>query len=129
MVLHLKDTEYPSVPANVQAILEIYQAVFDAIQQQEDGVIRRSAAAFVGTAKYEVGDVVWYLAPHLVPRKTGKITKRWTGPWKIVRQATEVHYVIHPDSPTANIVEVTVQIRRLRHYTGDVMANHIPVDI
>ena len=33
MVLCLLDAEYSSVPANVQAILEKYQTVFDAIQQ------------------------------------------------------------------------------------------------
>ena len=80
-------------------------------------------------AKYEVEDVVWYLAPRMVPGKTGKITKRWTGPWKIVRRATEVHYVIRPASPTANIKEVTAHIGRLRRYTGDLTANHIPADI
>ena len=39
MVLRLPDTEYASVPANVQAILHRYHAVFDAIQRQEDGTI------------------------------------------------------------------------------------------
>ena len=80
-------------------------------------------------AKYEVEDVVWYLAPRMVPGKTGKITKRWTGPWKIVQRATEVHYVIRPVSPTENIAEVTAHIGRLRRYTGDLTANHIPADI
>ena len=36
MVLRLPDTKYQSVLANVQAILEQYQSVFDTIQQQED---------------------------------------------------------------------------------------------
>ncbi len=44
MVLRLPDTEYASVPANVQAIIERYQAVFEAIQQKEEGTIRRNAA-------------------------------------------------------------------------------------
>ena len=61
LVLRLPDTEYPSVPANVLAILEKYHTVFDAIQQQEVGVIRRNAAAYSGTSKYEVGDIVWYI--------------------------------------------------------------------
>ncbi len=39
MVLRLPDTEYASVPANVQAILERYQAMFEAIQQKEEGTI------------------------------------------------------------------------------------------
>ncbi len=73
MILLLPDTEYQSVPAHVQAVLARYQAVFEAIQRQEDGTIRRNAAAYVGTAKFEVGDVVWYLAPRLVPGKAGMI--------------------------------------------------------
>ncbi len=36
LVLRLPDTEYASVPANVQAIIELYQAVFDAIQQKKE---------------------------------------------------------------------------------------------
>ena len=80
MVLRLPDTEYASVPANVQAILHRYHAVFDAIQRQEDVTIRWNVAAYEGTAKYGIGDLVWYLAPRLVPGKASKITKRWTGP-------------------------------------------------
>ena len=103
--------------------------MYDAIQQKEEGAIRRSAAAYEGTAKYEVGDLVWYLAPRLVPGKAAKITKRWTGPWKVVRKATEVHYVIKPASPVARISEVTAHVGRLRKYTGDVTAHQIPADI
>ena len=46
MVLRLPDTKYQSVLANVQAILEQYQSVFDTIQQQEDETICRSKAAY-----------------------------------------------------------------------------------
>ena len=59
------------------------------------------------------------------PGKTGKITKRWTRPCKIVWHATNVHYVIKPASPTAKIVEVTSHVGRLRCYTGDITANQI----
>ncbi len=31
--------------------------LFDAIQQKEEGTIKRSAAAYEGTAKYQVGDL------------------------------------------------------------------------
>ncbi len=99
LVLHLPDTEYAYVPANVQAIVERYQAVFDAILQKEEGMIRRRAAAYKGTAKYTVGDIVWYLPPCLVLGKPRKITKRWKGPWKVVCCTTDVHYVIRPASP------------------------------
>jgi hypothetical protein len=122
LVLRLPDTEYASVPANVQAIVERYHAVFDAIQQKKE-------RTYKGTATYVVGDIVWYLAPRLVPGKTGEITKRWTGPLEGVRCATDVHYVIRPASLTAKIAEVTAHIGRLRRYTRDVKANHIPVDI
>ena len=50
LVLRLANTEYASVPANVQAILQRYHTVFDAIQQREDGAICQSAAAYEGTA-------------------------------------------------------------------------------
>jgi hypothetical protein len=129
LVLRLPDTEYASVPANVKAIVERYHAVFDAIQQKKERTILRSAAAYKKTATYVVGDIVWYLASRLVPGKTGEITKRWTGPWEGVRCATDVHYVIRPASPTAKIAEVTAHIGRLRRYTRDVKANHIPADI
>ncbi len=44
------DTLYASVPANVQAIIKRYQAVFDAIQQKKEGMIRRSTATYEGTS-------------------------------------------------------------------------------
>ena len=64
-----------------------------------------------------------------MPGKAAKITKRWTGPWKIVSRATDVHYVISPASPTARISEITSHVGRLRKYTGDVTAQQIPTDI
>jgi hypothetical protein len=87
--------------------------VFEAIQQKEEGTIRRNTAAYEGTAKYPVGDLVWYLAPWKVPGKPGKITKGWTGPWKIARQATDIHYDIEPASPMAGITKVTAHVGRL----------------
>jgi transposase InsO family protein/dUTPase len=129
IVLRLPDTEYASVPANVQAIIERYQAIFEAVQKKEDGTIRRNANAYDCAAKYQVGDMVWYLAPRKVPGKPGKITKGWTGPWKIVRQATDVHYDITPVSPMPSVTKVTAHVGRLRPYTGDIRANQIPADI
>jgi hypothetical protein len=73
--------------------------------------------------------MVWYLAPRKVPGKPGKITKGWTGPWKIVRQATDVHYDITPVSPVPRVTKVTAHVGRLRPYTGDITANQIPTDI
>ncbi len=79
--------------------------------------------AYEGTAKYTVGDLIWYLAPCLVPWKPKKITRRWTGPWKVAPPTYTTR------SPTAKITKVMAHIRRLLPYTGNITANHIPADI
>ena len=62
--------------------------------------------------KYQVGQFVWRWYP---PAEKGKLSKGWTGPWRVMQCPTDIHCVIRKFPDTK---ETRVHIDCLKPHTG-----------
>ena len=61
-----------------------------------------------------------------MPKKPLKITKSWTGPWKVEDRVAQVLYKIKPYDTTSFHPSITVHIGRLKRFTLDNTERFMP---
>ena len=129
LIIRTPDAEFETQDHGVRSMLSRYNNVFRYYAKQQEGSIRRNAKRYLGSARYETGDVVWYLSSRRVPGKPDKITNQWVGPWLIVCKIAEVLYKIEPRDPGSPHKPMVVNISRLKKMIQDPNQQRIPTNI
>jgi len=116
MVLPNEHEGFPVEGYAVRKILKNMEAIYKYLKDKEDCRIRRNAMRYSREPVLQDGDIVWYLAARNVPDKPLKVTKQWTGPWKIKRRVAQVLYEIEPHDPTCRYPAIVVHVGRIKKF-------------
>ena len=129
LVLPSPDPEYSDTSSGVTDMMNRYHRIYSFVAKRQAAVIKRNSQQYLGTAKFQAGDIVWYLSARGEPGKPKKITNAWTGPWVVVEKRAEVLYLIEPLDGASKHKAMTVHCGRLRKFRGDPIRTRIPRDL
>ena len=94
------------------------------MKEQNEAMFRRNAKLYSGNFhNYQVGDRVLYYTSRKVKNKPLKLTSGWLGPYKLMKQLSEVLWVLLPADREGN--EVTVHVTRIRPFYGPLNPNAV----
>ena len=106
-----------TVHQTVRDMLDRMKTMYKYIKRNGDAVLRRNAAAYTGRNNaYNENDLVWYLSPRKVKTKPPKLTNHWLGPFRVVKQVSEVLLKITPAIYAGKTY--TVHVGRIKPYLG-----------
>ena len=93
--------------------------VYEFLKTREKVRIHRNSMRYSNVPALRRGYLVWYLCSRNVPEKPAKITKSWTGPWKVEERVAQVLYRIKPYDTNSLHPSITAHIGRLKKFTLD----------
>ena len=106
--------------------LDQMEKIYEFLKRKEEIRIHRNSMRYSNLPTLKRGDLVWYLSSRSVPKKPLKITKSWTGPWKIEDRVAQVLYKIKPYDTGSAYPSITVHIGRLKKFTLDNTERFMP---
>jgi dUTP pyrophosphatase len=129
MPLQVPDKDYPSPHDGAEQMMKRYTAIYSFMSKKQEAVIRRNAQSYIGSAKFEPDDLVWYLTSRRLPGIPSKLTNHWLGPWKVMAKVAEVLYRIRPADPSSKHKPMVVHVGRLSTFYGKPTDGKIPENI
>ena len=91
--------------------------MFKIIRKQNEAQFQCNARLYSGQAdEFKVGDLVWCFSSRKVPKKPGKITGAWMGPYQVTGKPADVVLEVKPTDTGGRTI--TIHVTKVRQCYG-----------